>query len=113
MGIVDLRVARGWSAYKLSQRSGVNYQVLQRAEKGENMPSMRTAIMLADTLKCSLDELVGRIPPQKEESDDKTLDDLEKKPRVQEKPRPFSLFRRNARKKPRQQPKKAVAPEVS
>ena len=113
MGIVDLRVARGWSAYKLSQRSGVNYQVLQRAEKGENMPSMRTAIMLADTLVCTLDELLGRIPPKKEEVDDETPDDIENKPRVQEKPRKFSLYRRNAWKRPKLQTKKSTAPEVS
>ena len=113
IGIVGLRKALGWSAYELSKRSGVAYQVIQKVEKGQHQPSMPTAILLADTLKCILDELVGRVHPRKEENDDKTLDNLEKKPRVQEKPRKFSLYRRNARKRPKLQTKKPTAPEVS
>ena len=105
MNVEKLRKARGWSRYRLGRVSGVSDMVLRNLERGESNPSWETAVALANALCVSLDELAGRTVPIFDET-------CENQP-CQRNPRPFSLYRRNAKKKPRQQPKKSTAPEVS
>lgn len=45
---------------ELAQRIGVNKSFLSAVEGGTRTPSLAVTIALADTLHCSIDELIGR-----------------------------------------------------
>jgi transcriptional regulator with XRE-family HTH domain len=52
------------STSQLAQSAGVTYMSISRYEKGENLPSLQVALVLARVLKISLDELTGTEPPR-------------------------------------------------
>lgn len=56
-----LRVARGWTLVKLSQRTGMNPTYLGVLEKGGNLPSLTTVLELADVFNVEAAELVREI----------------------------------------------------
>lgn len=45
---------------ELAHRAGISKSLLSAIEGGTRFPSLPTAIALADTLHCSIDELIGR-----------------------------------------------------
>jgi len=59
--LAKLRKQKGWSQEKLAVESGISYNTLIKIERGgiEN-PKIETVIKLADALRVSIDELVGR-----------------------------------------------------
>ena len=57
-----LREAKGYTVYRLAQKSGLSQITLHRLEKGERSATLDTLVKLADTLQCTLDELCGRNP---------------------------------------------------
>lgn len=59
--LIKLRKERGWSQEKLAVDSGISYNTIIKIERGgiEN-PKIETVIKLANALKVSIDELVGR-----------------------------------------------------
>ena len=54
------RVSRGYTAEKLSEATGVCKTTIYHAEQGRTYPSILTLLTLADELRISLDEYVGR-----------------------------------------------------
>lgn len=54
------REEKKMSAYKLSQKSGVNKQTIYNYELAGQFPNLYTAVCLADALGVSLDWLTGR-----------------------------------------------------
>lgn len=63
-----LREQRELSLAELARLLGIDYMQVYRYEKGLNLPSLETAIKLAQILQVSIDELVsgrGRIEPPK------------------------------------------------
>ena len=53
------------SITELARRLGVDYMQISRYEKGQGLPSLQTAIRLAQVLDVSLDQLVfGTDPPE-------------------------------------------------
>jgi transcriptional regulator with XRE-family HTH domain len=57
----ELRKQKGWSQERLAKESGISYNTLIKLERnGIKNPKIETVIKLADALKVSLDELVGR-----------------------------------------------------
>jgi transcriptional regulator with XRE-family HTH domain len=60
--LARLRLARGWTHYRLSRESGVGEVGLRQLEAGTREPRLGTLVRLADVLGVSLDELAGREP---------------------------------------------------
>ena len=61
-----LRKARALSQQKLAEAAGVSLIVVTSAEQDpEKDPSMSSLVKLADALGVTIDELIGRTPPQK------------------------------------------------
>ena len=58
--IIKLRVNRGFRRRELANSLGLGYNCLQRVESGANLPSMKTALLLARKFKVTLDYLVCR-----------------------------------------------------
>lgn len=59
--LAKLRREKGWSQEKLAQEAGVSYNTLIKIERnGIENPKIETVIKLADALKISIDQLVGR-----------------------------------------------------
>lgn len=58
--IADLLEVKGWSFYRLAKEAGINRQNFVFYRRGECVPSVATAILIADALEVTLDELVGR-----------------------------------------------------
>lgn len=56
----ELREARGWSASELARRVGRDQPWVSRVEAGVQTPSLHNAVVLAETLGCTLDALCGR-----------------------------------------------------
>lgn len=57
------RVAMGKSTYDLARDVGVTDVMISYVERGLRRPSLALAIKLADTLGCTLDELIeGEAP---------------------------------------------------
>ena len=55
------RNKKGWSQEKLAREANITYHtVIKLEQKVINNPRIETVIKLADALKVSLDELVGR-----------------------------------------------------
>lgn len=45
---------------ELARRAGVSKSLICAIESGLRLPSLATTIAMADTLHCSIDELIGR-----------------------------------------------------
>ena len=54
------RHAAGMTVMEAAAASGVTSAYIYRVEEGRSVPSMTTAIKLADAYSCTLDKLVGR-----------------------------------------------------
>lgn len=52
------RMAAGFTQQQLSERLGVRQSVVSLYEKGSSVPSLDVLIKMADTLNCSIDDLV-------------------------------------------------------
>lgn len=61
--IRQARRRRGLTQEKLAEQTGVSRAAIARFEAGEIEPSLKTLLSLADALKMSTDELLGREPP--------------------------------------------------
>lgn len=57
------RVAMGKSTYDLARDVGVTDVMISYVERGLRRPSLTLAIKLADTLGCTLDELIDGETP--------------------------------------------------
>lgn len=55
-----LRLAKGWTVYRLALESKVAQVTIARLEAGERDPKLPTLLALAEALECTLDELAGR-----------------------------------------------------
>lgn len=59
--LVKLRKQKGWTQEKLARESGISYNTLIKIERGGiDNPKIETVIKLADALKISIDNLIGR-----------------------------------------------------
>ena len=59
--LVEIRKKKGWTQEKLSREAEISYNTLIKIERsGIENPRIETVIKLADALKVSLDDLVGR-----------------------------------------------------
>ncbi len=59
--LAEFRKQKRWSQERLAKESGISYNTLIKLERnGIKNPKIETVIKLADALKVSLDELVGR-----------------------------------------------------
>ncbi len=59
--LAKLRKQKGWSQEKLAVESGVSYNTIIKLERGGiKNPKIETVVKLADALKVSVDELIGR-----------------------------------------------------
>jgi len=59
------RVQRGWSQDKMARVANIPYSTYLKIESGVTTnPSLQTAINIADALKLSLDDLIGRKVPK-------------------------------------------------
>lgn len=59
--LVKIRKEKGWSQEKLAAESGVSYNTLIKIERGGiKNPKIETVIKIADSLKTSIDSLIGR-----------------------------------------------------
>jgi transcriptional regulator with XRE-family HTH domain len=57
----ELRKKAGWSQQKLAEEAGLSYNTITKIEQGAaTKPTIQTMIKIADALKISIDELVGR-----------------------------------------------------
>lgn len=61
--IKALRVAAGLSQEELAAKVGVSRSSVARIEAGQAMPSIPTAVHLADALNTTLEALVKPLPP--------------------------------------------------
>ncbi|HEY0142195.1 MAG TPA: helix-turn-helix transcriptional regulator [Thermoanaerobaculia bacterium] len=59
----QLRERQQLSITQLASRIGVDYMQVSRYEKGQTLPSLETAVRLAQVLKVSLDQLVTGSEP--------------------------------------------------
>jgi len=69
------RKERKLSQAEIGERSGINPDIVGKYERGENVPSIGKAKMIAEALDVSLDYLVG-IGKEAQEIDNKTLSRL-------------------------------------
>lgn len=58
--IQRVRESKGYSRGRLALRSNVNAWTIRAWEKGRTVPTITLLIKVADVLRVSLDELVGR-----------------------------------------------------
>lgn len=63
-----LRMARGWTLVKLSQRCGMNPTYLGVLERGGNMPSIQTLLELADVFNTPASEIVREVEQARKEA---------------------------------------------
>ena len=57
----ELRKERNWTQQKLAEKAGLSFNAITKIEQGAaKHPTLKTLLKLADALKISLDELVGR-----------------------------------------------------
>lgn len=59
-----LRIERGLSVAEAAYQSGISPNTLWGYEAEQRTPGILAAIALADTYEVTLDELVGRTPPE-------------------------------------------------
>lgn len=62
--IKDLREARGISQESLAQMLDVDRSTVAKWETSDVYPRGEKILALADALRCSIDALFGRTPPQ-------------------------------------------------
>lgn len=62
--LMNLRKGQGMSQEQLGERIGVSRQAVSKWENDETSPEMEKLIQLSDLFGISLDEMVGRTPPQ-------------------------------------------------
>jgi transcriptional regulator with XRE-family HTH domain len=63
--LIRYRERQNLSITELANKIGVDYMQVSRYEKGQGLPSLQTAIRLAQVLEVSLDELAtGNNPPE-------------------------------------------------
>ena len=67
------RKIRGLSQQELGEKAGISRQSILAIEKKRFMPAIKTAILLAEALHCSLDELFWIKPAVKERGGDRTI----------------------------------------
>ena len=59
--LAKFRKQRGWTQEKLARESDISYNTLIKLERGGiQNPKIETVIKLADALKVSIDNLIGR-----------------------------------------------------
>ena len=58
--IREKRIKLGLKQWQLGDKIGVSQQVVCHWEKDLHVPTLFMAVDIADALRCSLDELVGR-----------------------------------------------------
>ena len=56
-----LRVARGWTRKKLSQRAGLTPQYVAIVEQGGNVPSLTTVLELIEVLGADIAEVMREL----------------------------------------------------
>lgn len=57
----ELRKERNWTQQKLAEKAGLSFNAITKIEQGAaEHPTLKSLLKLADALKISLDELVGR-----------------------------------------------------
>lgn len=56
-----LRLARGWTRKKLSQRAGLTPQYLAIVEQGGNVPSLTTVLELIEVLGADIAEVMREL----------------------------------------------------
>ena len=61
--LTQLREGRQLSVTQLADGSGVDYMQISRYEKGQSLPSLDTAVRLAQILNVTLDQLATGSPP--------------------------------------------------
>ena len=61
------RKKMGYKQYELAEEMGVTTQAYNRWERGLKHPQFENLILLAETLGCSLDELMRGTTPSKDE----------------------------------------------
>lgn len=59
-GLRRARESKSLTQTELAQRVGVTQAAISGYEKGTKMPTLDVAALIADTLKCSIDELLER-----------------------------------------------------
>lgn len=64
MNIKKLRLERGLTQQALANAVYVTRSAVCLWESGARVPETTTLLALADVLECSLDDLVGRTPPE-------------------------------------------------
>lgn len=59
------REGKGWTPEQLAERAGLHWDTVRKLERGDRARvSVDVASKLADALGLTLDELVGRKPPE-------------------------------------------------
>lgn len=59
--VTRLRVARGWTRKKLSQRAGLTPQYVAIVEQGGNIPSLTTVLELLEVLGADIAEVMREL----------------------------------------------------
>lgn len=59
--LAALRKDKGWDQEALGHKSGLGRDAIARWEAGYNLPNLENAFVLAETLGCSMDVLLGRV----------------------------------------------------
>ena len=63
--VKKFRIQQGWSQDKMARTANIPYSTYLKIESGVTTnPSLQTAVNLADALKSSLDDLIGRKVPK-------------------------------------------------
>lgn len=86
--LTHLRKARGMTQTELGNKAGVSQRVIAYYEQDGAQPPGPMLIDLADALKISVDELLGRTPPKTPHMDAKTARLMKRLQRIQELPPP-------------------------
>jgi transcriptional regulator with XRE-family HTH domain len=59
--VMQLRIARGWTRKKLSQRAGLTPQYVAIVEQGGNVPSLTTVLELIEVLGGDIAEVMREL----------------------------------------------------
>ena len=77
--IADLRKTKDWSQTELANNSGVSREMIGKYERGEAVPSIDAAKIIADAFEVSMDYLVGEgVNASFDKKNLKRLQDIEK-----------------------------------
>ena len=86
--LTHLRKARGLTQTELGAKAGVSQRVIAYYEQDGAQPPGPMLIDLADAMKISVDELLGRTTPNAPPTDPKTARLMKRLQRIQELPQP-------------------------